>query len=86
MSFQSATAAAPADADFIAYLTINTWIVIERRSDGIFDVCANLTSNGYATFVAGVSAERLSLWSFESQQFITGTAEQLTRQPATQEA
>lgn len=80
MSFQSAIAIAPADADFISYLSSpNGWVIAERRSDGIWDTCANLTSSGYVFFCAGVDSQRKALWSYESRQFITGTIEQLTR-------
>ena len=80
MSFKQAIAEAPASADFIAYKQIGGWVIIQRRSDGIFDVCANTNSIGYDFFVAGVSARKQSLWSLESRQFICGTVDQLVNQ------
>ena len=77
MSFKQATAEAPASADFVAYQQIGGWVIIQRRSDGIFDVCANTNSIGYDFFVAGVSARKQSLWSLESRQFICGNVSQL---------
>lgn len=76
-AFTDAINAAPADADFVGFPTIGGWVVAARRSDGIWDTCANLTTHGYAIFVAGVAANKLSFWSYESRQFICGTVDQL---------
>lgn len=86
MSFKQATTEAPADADFIGYKDLGGYVIIQRRSDGIFDVCANVNSIGYSIFIAGVSANKWSFWSHDSQQFITGNVEQLTRHADKQEA
>lgn len=80
MSFKQATTEAPASADFVAYQQIGGWVIVQRRSDGIWDVCANTNSVGYDFFVAGVSARKQSLWSYESRQFICGTLDQLVNQ------
>lgn len=77
-TFTDAINAAPAEADFVAFQNIGGWIVATRRSDGIWDTCANLTTHGYAIFVAGVAANKLSFWSYESRQFICGDVGQLT--------
>lgn len=79
MSFIDAISTAPADADFVAYKAIGGWVIIQRRSDGIWDTCAQTNSSGYAIFVAGVVARSMSLWSHESKQFITGTVDQIMR-------
>ena len=48
MSFQLATAAAPEDADYIAYsIASHNWVIIYRRSDGILNTCANTDSIGF---------------------------------------
>lgn len=80
MSFTQATAAAPADADFISYRGGHVWNVVQRRSDGIWSTCANVTPEGYSLIVSGIHAQGASLWSYESRQFITGTFEQLSRE------
>lgn len=77
-TFTDAINAAPAEADFVAFQNIGGWIVAARRSDGIWDTCANLTTHGYAIFVAGVAANKQSLWSYESRQFICGDVGQLS--------
>lgn len=82
MSFINAIAAAPANADFVAYKQIGGWVIVQRRSDGIWDVCANTNSVGYDVFVAGVAARRMSLWSYESRMFICGDVGQLDREEA----
>lgn len=80
MTFLSAIASAPADADYVSYENIGGWIIIQRRSDGAWDTCANVNAIGYDIIVAGVSARHRSLWSHDSQQFLCGTVEQVTRQ------
>jgi hypothetical protein len=82
MTFQSAIAAAPADADFVGFKNIGGWVIIQRRSDGAWDTCANLNSIGYDFFITGLSARHKSYWSHESQQFICGTVEQMVREIA----
>jgi len=86
MKFQDATAAAPKDADFIAYQqSKHEWVIIHRRSDGTLVTCANTDSTGYGIFAAGVNATRRSLWSYTSRIFICGTVEQMlanTGEPA----
>lgn len=79
MTFQSATKAAPADADFVGYKNIGGWVILQRRSDGAWDTCANLNSVGYDLIVSGISARGKSYWSHESQMFMCGTIEQLAR-------
>lgn len=78
MSFKQAIAEAPAEADFIGYQQIGGWVIAARNSDGVWDVCANTNTHGYAIFVAGVAANKQSFWSYESRMFICGTVEQLT--------
>jgi hypothetical protein len=82
MTFKSATSSAPADADFVGYKNIVGWVIIQRRSDGAWDTCANLNNIGYDIFIAGISARGKSYWSYESQQFMCGTAEQMVREIA----
>lgn len=78
MSFKQATTEAPASASFISYTqSKDSWVIVYRRSDGILDVCANLSSIGYAVFISGVADRGLSLWEFDSQQFICGDVGQL---------
>jgi len=79
MTFQSATKAAPADADFVSYKNMGGWVIIQRRSDGAWDTCANLSTAGYGLMVSGISAQDRALWSYVSRQFITGNIEQLAR-------
>ena len=79
MTFQSATKAAPDDAEFVGYKNIGGWVILQRRSDGAWDTCANLNSIGYDFFIAGINARGKSYWSHESRQFLTGTIEQLAR-------
>jgi hypothetical protein len=79
MTFQSAIAEAPKDADFVGYKNIGGWVIIQRRSDGAWDTCANLNNVGYDLFVSGVNARGKSYWSYESRMFMTGTVEQLSR-------
>lgn len=79
MSFKQATTEAPADADFVAFANIGGWVIVQRRSDGIWDVCANTNGVGYGLFALGISAQRKSLWSLDSRQFVVGTVEQLKR-------
>ena len=82
MSFIDAIKASPLEVDFVSYKNIGGWVVIYRRSDGIWDTCANLTSDGYNVFVAGVASQRRSLWSYESRTFICGDVGQLDREEA----
>ena len=78
MNFKQATTEAPASASFISYTqSKDSWVIVYRRSDGILDVCANASGVGYEVFIAGVAARKLSLWEFDSQQFICGDVGQL---------
>lgn len=79
MSFIEAIAAAPADADFVGYKQAGGWVIIQRRSDGIWHTCAQTDSVGYDLILSGISARGKSYWSHESQQFICGTIEQVAR-------
>lgn len=78
MSFQHATSTAPADADFIAYKDTGVWVVVQRRSDGVFSTIANTDDTGFDLIAAGISASRKSLWNAETGQFICGTVGQLS--------
>ena len=80
--FINVIAAAPADADFVVYKQIGGLVILRRDADGIWDVCANMGNIAYPIFVAGVSARGLSLWSYESGQFVCGNVEQLAREVA----
>ncbi len=82
MTFKSATTSAPADADFVGFKNIGGWVIVQRRSDGAWDTTANTNGVGYDMFVAGVSASRKSFWSYETQQFMCGTFEQMIREMA----
>lgn len=79
MSFIDAIRTAPADADFIAYPAQGGTSIIQRRSDGIAEVIANCNGTAYSIFCAGASAQRMSVWSYDSQMFIVGNVEQLMR-------
>jgi len=80
MTFQSAIAAAPADADFVGFKNIGGWVIIQRRSDGAWDTTANTNNVGYDLIISGISARGKSYWSYESQQFMCGTVEQMVRE------
>lgn len=79
MAFIEVIAAAPADADFVGYKQAGGWVIIQRRSDGIWHTCAQTDSVGYDLILSGISARGKSYWSYESQQFICGTIEQVAR-------
>lgn len=72
MTFIDAIKASPLEVDFVSYKSNDQWVVIQRRSDGIWDTCANLTSFGYSIFTSGVADRGLTLWSYEGRQFIVG--------------
>ena len=82
MTFLSAIAAAPADADFVGYKNIGGWVILQRRSDGAWDTCANTNNIGYDLIIKGISERGKSFWSHESQQFMCGSVEQLVREIA----
>jgi len=77
MTFQLTSA--PADADFVGYRNDHGWVIVQRRSDGIWETCANTNTTGCNLIVAGISASHKSFWSHEAQQFLCGTVHQLTR-------
>jgi hypothetical protein len=79
MSFSIAVAAAPEDADYVAYKNLGIWVVLMRRSDGIWDSIANVSSFGFDLILTGASGHRKALWNFETKQFETGSVEQLVR-------
>jgi len=79
MTFQSAIAQAPADAEFVGYKNIGGWVIIQRRSDGVWDTCANLNGLGCDIFIAGLSERKRSFWCYETKRFVTGNIEQLDR-------
>lgn len=82
MTFKSAIESAPADADFVGYKNIGGWVILQRRSDGIWDVCANTNASGYDLIVAGISGHHKSYWSHDTQEFMCGTVEQMVREIA----
>ena len=78
MSHLAATRAAPADADFVAYLNLGLgWSVAERQPDGDFDTVAMLSPTGYTIFLQGVRALGKSLWNYETRRFVCGDVGQL---------
>lgn len=79
MSFQDATRAAPADADFIAYKSATRGVrtIIGRRSDGIFTTIATVDDQAYAFLLLGISRCHKSLWDYDARQFDAGTVGQL---------
>ena len=80
MSFSIAVAAAPEDADYVAFKNqFGIWIVAMRRSDGIWDTVARLNEFGFDLILTGASGHRKALWNFETKQFETGSVEQLVR-------
>lgn len=79
MTWRKAEKAAPPEADFISYQSEGRWIIIHRYTDGTIAVCASLDSMGYMIFAAGVSAQKKTLWSYESRMFICGPLELMFR-------
>jgi hypothetical protein len=79
MTYRAAIEAAPPEADFISYQNVGGWVIVARLADGTFEVCANTNSWGYIIFSAGVSAQKKTLWSYESRIFICGPLELMFR-------
>lgn len=78
MSFQSTTHDAPAGADFIIYQNAGgAWTVVQRFSDGTLDTVANVGRHSIGYWIAGVSANKQSLWNYETREFACGNTEQL---------
>jgi hypothetical protein len=78
MSFQSATRDAPADADFVIYQSAGgAWTVVQRFSDGTFGTVANVGRHSISYWIAGVSANKKSLWNYETREFACGNIKQL---------
>jgi hypothetical protein len=79
MTWRKAEKVAPPEADFISYQADGRWIVLGRLTDGTIEVSASLNSMGYMIFAAGVSAQKKTLWSYESRMFICGPIELMFR-------
>lgn len=78
MTYLEAISSAPEGADFIAYTNhVGAIVVIQRRSDGVWDGIANASTLGYDLIAAGVAARRKSLWNADTRQFISSTAAQM---------
>jgi hypothetical protein len=84
MTFTAATEAAPPEAEFISYQDVAGWVIIRRHCDGTFSVCANMDGMAYMVFAAGVSAQRATLWSYDSRIFICGPLELMFRNMETE--
>jgi hypothetical protein len=82
MNYLQATTYAPSDADYIVYQeNVRSWVVLRREaSDGNFKIIANCDRICRGLIIKGISASGKSFWDAETQQFLCGNLEQLTRQ------